>query len=93
MKYSISTFEREKLEFLYHQSPKKAKRTDVFAPIKSIWQQVVNYLNATNELQVWQSSDRNGRTWWNAYDPITGRTTKRDSESEMRTWIEERYYQ
>ncbi|MBE9192023.1 hypothetical protein IQ230_17025 [Gloeocapsopsis crepidinum LEGE 06123] len=61
--------------------------------MKSIWQQVVNYLNAKNELQVWQSSDRNGRTWWNAYDPITGRKTKRDSESEMRTWIEKRYYQ
>jgi hypothetical protein len=92
MKYSISTFEREKLEFLYHQ-PTKTKRTDVFVRIKSIWQRVINYLNAKNELQVWQSSDRHGQTWWNAYDPITGRTTKRDSEAEMRTWIEQRYYQ
>ncbi|MUL35422.1 hypothetical protein BWI75_03380 [Gloeocapsopsis sp. AAB1 = 1H9] len=71
---------------------KKAKYTNVFAPLKSIWQQVINYLNAKHELQVWQSSDRDGHTWWNAYDPITGRTTKRNSETEMRAWIEERYY-
>lgn len=94
MKNSISSFEREKLEFLYHQPTKvQTKKADSLAPLKRVWQRFINYLNTQNELQVWQSSDRDGHTWWNAYDPITGRTTKRNSEAEMRAWIEERYYQ
>ncbi|PPS43371.1 hypothetical protein [Chroococcidiopsis sp. TS-821] len=92
MKNSMSSFERERLEFLYHQPTVEAK-TDYLAPLKSIWQRFINYLNTQNELQVWQSSDRYGNTWWNACDPRTGRTAKRSSEAEMRAWIEQQYYQ
>lgn len=95
MKHSTSYIEveREKLEFLYRQPAKKQAKGDYLAPFKNFWQKVVNYLNTNNELQIWQSSDRYGRKWWNAYDPFTGRIAKRDSENEMRVWIEQRYYQ
>lgn len=92
MKHSATSFDREKLEFLYHQPTRKQTKSGIFTQLKSAWQQLIHYLTTTNELQVWQSCDRHGKTWWNAYDPTTGRSTKLGSEAEMRVWIERRYY-
>lgn len=92
MKHSATSLKREKLEFLYHQPTQKQAKSDFFAPLKSAWQQLIYFLTTTNELQVWQSRDRHGNTCWNAYDPLTGRSTKLSSEAEMRVWIEQRYY-
>lgn len=92
MKHSATSFDREKLEFLYQEPTKGKAKSKFFVPLKSAWQRLVNFLTTTNELQVWQSSDRHGNTWWNAYDPATGRSTKLSSEAEMRVWIEQRYY-
>lgn len=61
--------------------------------INKICEGFVTLINHANELKVWQSRDRKGHTWWNAYDPATGKSISLDSESEMRMWIEERYHQ
>jgi hypothetical protein len=61
--------------------------------VNKICQRFVTLINHASELQVWQSSDRSGHTWWNGYDPSTGKSISLDSEAEMRMWIEERYYQ
>jgi hypothetical protein len=66
---------------------------DVILPLRKIWQQFVTWLATSSELQVWQESDRQGRTFsWHAYDPITGRSACFGSEEEMRVWIEQYYY-
>ncbi|MBW4693763.1 MAG: hypothetical protein KME27_18615 [Lyngbya sp. HA4199-MV5] len=44
-----------------------------------------------NELHVWQCTDRDGRLYWQAYDPITGRSTS-GSEADIRAWIEHLHY-
>ena len=61
--------------------------------INNICERFVTLINHASELKVWQSSDRAGHKWWNAYDPTTGNSISLDSEAEMRMWIEERYYQ
>lgn len=61
--------------------------------INKICERVVTLINHASELKVWQSSDRKGHSWWNAYDPTTGKSISLDSEAEMRMWIEERYYE
>ncbi|MGA9379475.1 MAG: hypothetical protein WBV73_11970 [Phormidium sp.] len=61
--------------------------------INKICERFVTLINHASEPKVWQSSDRAGHTWWNAYDPTTGNSISLDSEAEMRMWIEERYYQ
>lgn len=58
-----------------------------------ICKRFVTLINHASELRVWQSRDRAGHSWWNAYDPTTGKSISLDSEAEMRMWIEERYYQ
>ncbi|MFB2895737.1 hypothetical protein ACE1CI_22750 [Aerosakkonemataceae cyanobacterium BLCC-F50] len=61
--------------------------------INKICEGFVTLINHASELKVWQSRDRKGHTWWNAYDPTTGNSISLDSEAEMRMWIEDRYYQ
>lgn len=42
------------------------------------------------QLRVWQTWDEQG-VYWNARDPVTGRSIERVSESQIRAWIEQRY--
>lgn len=61
--------------------------------MKNTWQHFLTLLVHSSELQVWQESDRQGRTFsWHAYDPLTGRSACFGSEEEMRIWIEQSYY-
>lgn len=93
MKPSKICLDRERLEVIFSQSePKQVKKTKLFLVMNRIWQQLSASLTKGNELQVWQTSDRFGNTWWNAYDPATDSSTSVGSEAEMRGWIEKRYY-
>jgi hypothetical protein len=43
-----------------------------------------------SEVQIWQTTDRWGNTWWHVRDSA-GRTATRDSEAEILKWIDSRY--
>lgn len=60
--------------------------------LKKIVQRLTEILIGSNELQIEQTYDRFGNNWWHIYDPVTGRHAAVDSEEQLRTWIEERYY-
>lgn len=86
--------ERNKLELLYQKTePTSVKQSQVFSFLNRLWQQLVIGLTKAQEPQIWQSYDRQKNLWWHGYDPITGRSICRDSEAEMRIWLEERYHQ
>lgn len=90
--YSNCT-DRERLEILFKKNePKPAKLPRIISILNKFWEQVVTAITKGQEPKVWQSTDRTGNTWWYAYDPTTGRSGCRDSEAEMRIWLEERYY-
>ncbi|MBW4555667.1 MAG: hypothetical protein KME59_06975 [Trichormus sp. ATA11-4-KO1] len=57
-----------------------------------VWQSLVTALSTSNELQVWQKSDRFGHIFWQAYNPATGCSACFGSEEEIRVWIEMQYY-
>jgi hypothetical protein len=65
----------------------------LFTILKAIWQRLIRTITNSKELQVWKTTDRHGHTYWHAYDPTTERSISVDSEAEMRSWIEQRYYQ
>lgn len=94
MKHSANYLDRERLESIFSQSEsKQVKKSKFFSAMNRIWQHLLTTLTKDiNELQVWQTSDRFGNTWWNAYEPTTGRSISLASEAEMRAWIDERYY-
>lgn len=54
------------------------------------WQRFVDALSISQEPQVWQDRDREGKLLWYAYDPVTDRSFS-GSEAELRSWIESRY--
>jgi len=59
--------------------------------LAQLWQRSIEYFSNANEIQVWQKLDRLGNIYWQAYDPVTGRSTCSGSELEIRAWIEQFY--
>ncbi|MGJ5673197.1 MAG: hypothetical protein ACR9NN_06230 [Nostochopsis sp.] len=59
--------------------------------LRKIWQKLINYLVASQELQVRQKIDRHGNLYWQAYDPTTGKSFMSGSESDILAWIEQLY--
>ncbi len=59
--------------------------------LSRVWQKLTSYLKQNSELQVWRSRKK-GNTVWKLYNPTTGDKLSFDSETEVRTWIEESYY-
>lgn len=80
------------VEQILNQAEPNSSKNKLVSTINSIGQRLVAVMTKEQDLQVWQSSDRSGKTWWHGYDPVTGRSVCRDSEAEMRIWLEERYY-
>ena len=94
MKTYTDSFERRRLEAIYHQecqSQPEAK-SGILAKLDGIWQWLQEVFVGGSELRIWQAYDRNGNNWWHAYDPLTGRHASVESEAEMRAWIEQHYY-
>jgi hypothetical protein len=86
--------ERKRLENLYNlPEQKQVKESKVVSLLNNLWQHIVTAITKRQEPQIWQSTDRYGNIWWHGYDPVTDSSVSRDSEDEMRVWLEERYYQ
>jgi len=52
---------------------------------------MLHSLTKPNEIRVWKVGDRQGVTYWKAYDPYTDRTSHLSSEDDLRIWLEQRY--
>ena len=44
------------------------------------------------EPKIWQTSRGNGVTIWNVYEPTTQESATFTTETEVRSWLEQRYY-
>lgn len=64
----------------------------ILSKVQIVLQIFVRFFASGNELQVWTKKDRHGHISWHAYDSISGQRVSRDTEIEMREWIEQRYY-
>jgi hypothetical protein len=61
------------------------------AALNWLKQSLFTSLTEAAELQVRQTVDRRGQVWWHVYDPITGVSIRTDSETNLKSWIEQRY--
>lgn len=60
--------------------------------LHSFWQNTVKILLSDNqELQVIQKVDRQGHIYWQAYDPVSGKSYSSGSEVDVCMWIEQLY--
>ncbi len=93
MKYSTNNLDEKRIELVDAQEQERFKKAKPLSVVNTIWQHLIAILTKQPELQVQQRSDRFGNTWWEAYDPVTGRSASFGSETDMLAWIEARYYQ
>ncbi|MBD1805898.1 hypothetical protein H6F98_10600 [Microcoleus sp. FACHB-SPT15] len=93
MHNSIYDLKREELERIFHQQPKPTVNKLAFASkISRILQQMIASLTKAPEPRIGTVKDSFGKTVWCVYDPITGQSARLASETEVRIWLEERYY-
>jgi hypothetical protein len=60
--------------------------------LHSIWEKIVKTLLVDpQELQVSQKNDRHGNIYWQAYDPVTGKSFSSGSKADILMWIEQLY--
>lgn len=64
----------------------------VAAWLWSLWQSLATAMTRDCEPQIRQSLDPSGQLWWDAYDPITGKTTYLESEDEVYRWLDQLPY-
>lgn len=62
-----------------------------FSWLYKAWEKFVHTLIHSEELRVWQRRDRQGNTYWEVYDPQTGKYFSSGSEADILAWIEQRY--
>lgn len=80
------------LEFRLSPSHSKPSQRSLVQQLSHAWSQMLAHLSPSSEPHVWATQDATGRTLWNAYDPITGRSLRQVSDEEMRIWLEERHH-
>lgn len=60
--------------------------------LKSLGQKILAAMTTPTEPHIWSTTDRQGRVFWNAYDPVNHRYIYNTTETDLMTWLEERYY-
>ncbi|MCY7382188.1 MAG: hypothetical protein LH628_06330 [Microcoleus sp. CAN_BIN18] len=71
----------------------KQQGRSIFSAINQSWQFFLSFAAGGDELKIWQTSDRNGNTYWHGCDRATGRYTCVATDDQMRAWIDRRYCQ
>lgn len=69
------------------------KGRTLFSVINQVWQFFLCVAAGRDDMRIWQTSDRDGNTWWHGCDRATGRSTRVATDDEMRVWIDRHYYQ
>jgi hypothetical protein len=92
MNNHIKYLQTEKIDITCSPSFQKKVNSKFWESLHSIWKNFLNQLLADpNELQVRQKVDRHGNIYWQAYDPVTGKSFASGSEVDMSMWIEQLY--
>jgi hypothetical protein len=55
-------------------------------------QAIATWIVQTSEPKVSERRDRKGRLYYQVYDPVSNSSAAFGSESEIRAWLEQRYY-
>ncbi len=59
---------------------------------KSFWDSVLTLATGSSEPVVEKRCNSKGQTFYSIYDPVTQQQVDGLSETEARTWLEQRYY-
>ena len=92
MSNNIKRLSTEDIEINCSLSFEKKIHSNFWKFLHLIWENFVKKLLADpNELQVLQKVDCYGNIYWQAYDPVTGKSFASGSETDVCMWIEQLY--
>ncbi|MEH2079935.1 MAG: hypothetical protein V7K89_07935 [Nostoc sp.] len=92
MNNDIRCLSTEDIEINCSPSFQKKFNLNFWKSLYMIWENFIkNILADPHELQVWQKVDRHGNIYWQAYDPVTGKSFSSGSETDVSMWIEQLY--
>ncbi len=75
------------------RTAKTEERQTLMTVFSGIWQRWMKWMMNLGEVQVRHRTDRAGNSYWQAYNPLTGRSLCSGSELEIRLWIEQQLHQ
>ncbi|HEY9649105.1 MAG TPA: hypothetical protein V6C95_00470 [Coleofasciculaceae cyanobacterium] len=87
MKISNASF-----HFFQQYLPNWQVKFTFISAVKSGLEHLIDFLKLSNEPRIWKTTDRQGNTVWRVYDPVSDRAVSLESEDEIRSWLEKRYY-
>jgi hypothetical protein len=82
----------KELEFTALSESNKQTTSTLASKLKRIWCGLIESLVAVNEFKIYSHQNKSGSTRWTIRDQISGHKVFFDSEQEVRTWLEKRYY-
>lgn len=85
--------DRSAQDSIHAESPVSSKLTKPSSGFGKILETLFVTAAGAQEPKIWQTSDRNGVLIWHIYDPMTKESTSFTTELEVRSWLEQRYYQ
>ncbi|KPQ36929.1 MAG: Phage virion morphogenesis family [Phormidesmis priestleyi Ana] len=83
-------FEQQRLEQLWKTSPSLPKIENHTPWYKKLGQALVQYLTDNQSVRIWTKITPQG-TQWCAYDPKQQRSFSSYTETDLQTWLEQRY--
>ncbi|MBH8553417.1 hypothetical protein I8751_13735 [Nostocaceae cyanobacterium CENA357] len=92
MNNGIKCLQSEDIEISCGSNFNKKNNRSFGESLHYIWKKIVKTLLVdSQELQVLQRNDRYGNIYWQAYDPVTGKSFSSGSKADISMWIEQLY--
>ena len=83
----------QELELMLQKQSNKKAKSSFASELNRIWNGIVQWITTTHELTIDSHKDKFGNTYWTIHDPLLGHKISFDSETEVRIWLDGRYYQ
>lgn len=73
---------------------KSGKQISIKLPsLEQLWNSLLNTFVSASEPRIYQKRNAAGELYYKVYDPIARQTNTFFSETEVRVWLDQRYYQ
>lgn len=80
-------------EVVIHSEADEQKSSRFTSKLSEIWNWFVELILRADEPKIYESRDKFGNICWITYDQLAERKMHFNSETEVRAWLDRRYYQ
>lgn len=75
------------------ESNKSSKRISINLPsLEQLWNSLLDAFARSSEPRIYQKRTHDGKFYFKVYDPVARQTNTFSSETEVRIWLDQRYY-